>query len=81
MNEETNTENKEMTFEEGIKELDAIVKKLESGACSLEDAIEEWTKGMNLAKTCGDKLNAATEKVNKILTDNGELKDFETPEE
>ena len=32
---------------------------------------------MKLAKTCGDKLNDATSKVNKILTENNTLEDFE----
>ncbi len=71
----------EMSFEEAMSKLEAIVKELESGNCTLDDAINKYTDGMNLAKTCGDKLNSATEKVNKILTDNGELKDFEIPEE
>lgn len=75
------TEKKEKTFEESLNELEQIVKELETGSCSLDDAIEKFTNGMKLAKTCGDKLNAATEKVNKILTENGELKDFETPAE
>lgn len=75
------TENKEKTFEQNITELETIVKELETGSCSLDDAIEKFTNGMKLAKACGDKLNAATEKVNKILTENGELKDFETPAE
>lgn len=74
-------EKKEKTFEENINELEKIVKELETGSCSLDDAIDKFTKGMQLAKACGDKLNAATEKVNKILTENGELKDFEVPEE
>lgn len=72
---------KEKTFEESITELESIVKELETGSCSLDDAIEKFTNGMKLAKSCGDKLNAATEKVNKILTENGELKDFEAPTE
>lgn len=77
---EENTK-KEKTFEENITELESIVKELETGSCSLDDAIDKFTTGMKLAKSCGDKLNAATEKVNKILTENGELKDFETPTE
>ena len=32
---------------------------------------------MKLAKYCSEKLNTATEKVNKILTENKELVDFE----
>ncbi len=71
----------EMSFEEAITKLEAIVKELESGNCTLDDAINKYTDGMNLAKICGDKLNSATEKVNKILTENGKLEDFEIPEE
>lgn len=70
-------ENKEISFEEAMSKLEAIVKKMESGNSSLDDAIKDYTEGMGLAKICGDKLNSATEKVNKILTENGEIKDFE----
>ena len=31
---------------------------------------------MKLAKECGDKLNNAEEAVNKILSEDGSLKDF-----
>ncbi len=79
--EENNTPKKEKTFEENILELENIVKELENGNCPLDDAIEKFTEGMRLAKACGDKLNSATEKVNKILKENGELEDFETPVE
>lgn len=71
----------EMSFEEAITKLEAIVKELESGTCTLDDAINKYSDGMNLAKICGDKLNSATEKVNKILNENGKLDDFEIPEE
>ena len=69
-------DNQEISFEEAMSKLEAIVKKMESGNSSLDDAINDYTEGMNLAKICGDKLNAATEKVNKILTENGEIEDF-----
>ncbi len=72
---------KEKTFEENINELETIVKELETGSCSLEDAMDKFSKGMKLAKMCSDKLDNATEKVNKILTENGELADFEEPQE
>ena len=35
---------------------------------------------MKLSKECSDKLNEVSEKVNKILTDNGKLEDFEIKE-
>lgn len=78
---EENKNKKEKTFEESIAELETIVKELENGTCSLDEAIDKFTEGMKLAKICGDKLSSATEKVNKILTENGTLEDFETPTE
>ena len=72
---------KEVSFEDKIRNLEDIVKELESGEVNLDDAIEKYTKAMKLAKECSDKLNAATEKVNKILKENGELVDFEPSNE
>jgi exodeoxyribonuclease VII small subunit len=71
---------KEKTFEESLKELETIVKELESGEEGLDEAIKKYTEAMNLAKFCSEKLKDATDKVNKILMDNGELKDFKAEE-
>ena len=68
------------TFEEELTELEEIVKDLEHGHVDLEKSIEKYTEAMNLAKSCGDKLTNATEKVNKILSENGMLEDFEIEE-
>lgn len=69
-------EKKENNFENNILELENIVKELESGEVSLDDAIDKYTKAMKLAKECSDKLNKATESLNKILKENGELEEF-----
>lgn len=71
---------KEMSFEAALESLDVIVKELESGNTSLDQAIEKYTEAMKLVKICNDKLNSATERVNKILTENGELANFEVEE-
>ncbi len=63
-------------FEEMITELETIVKELENGNVDLDVAIDKYTEAMKLAKLCGDQLNDATERVNKILADNGNLEDF-----
>ena len=68
---------KEKKFEEALKELEELVKKLESGEIPLEEAIDKYTEATKLVKYCSDILNNATERVNKILADNGELKDFD----
>lgn len=70
-------EQKNKSFEESLTELESIVKELEAGNVDLDQAISKYSKAMKLAKTCGDKLNDATSKVNKILTENNTLEDFE----
>ncbi len=66
----------EKSFEEKIKELELIVIELENGDINLDDAIDKYSKAMKLAKECNDKLLKVSEKVNKILLENGKLEDF-----
>lgn len=69
-------EKKAKNFEQSLEELETIVKELESGNVDLDNAINKYTEAMKLAKFCSEKLNDATKKVNKILTEDNELKDF-----
>ena len=66
----------EKTFESALDNLEKIVKELENGNIDLDNAIKKYTEAMELSKFCSEKLKDATDKVNKILTENGELKDF-----
>ena len=72
---------KELSFEENLEELEAIVKKLESGEVPLDEAIDKFNEAMKLAKKCNEKLKNAEESVNKVLTENGKLKDFKLEDE
>ncbi len=74
------TKKEEKSFEESLVELESIVKELESGNVDLDKAIEKYTDAMKLVKYASDKLNNATEKVNKILKENGSLENFEIEE-
>ncbi len=67
----------EITFEKALQNLEEIIKDLESGSIPLEEAINKYTDAMNLVKICQEKLDKATKQVNKILSENDELKDFE----
>ena len=67
---------KEKKFEDMLSELETLVKKLENGDTDLDTSIETYQKAMKLSKECGDKLNNAEEAVNKILSEDGSLKDF-----
>ena len=70
----------ELNFEESLKELEEIVKKLEVGDVPLDDAIEEFNKAMKLAKSCDTKLKNAEEAITKLVNDNDEIKDFSVEE-
>ena len=71
---------KDKKFDELLNEIETIVKDLESGNVDLETSIKKYSEAMKLIKVCSDKLNKATESVNKILNDNGNLEDFEIKE-
>ncbi|GIN19950.1 MAG TPA: exodeoxyribonuclease VII small subunit [Bacillus bacterium] len=69
-----------LTFEKALEELEVIIKRLEEGDIPLEEALEIYQKGMELSKTCHDKLKYAEEKLTKVLTENGE-EEFHVSEE
>lgn len=54
---------KTIHFEQSINELDAIVTQLEKGELSLEDSLQQFEKGITLARTCQDMLKAAEQKI------------------
>jgi len=74
------SEEKEMTFEEAIKQLEEIVEKLEEGNVPLEDAIAFFQEGMKLSKLCHDKLQHVEKQLEYMLREDGELVPF-SPEE
>ncbi len=71
---------KEKSFEDKIKQLEEIIGVLESGDVSLDDSIKKYTEAMKLVKKCDSELKGIETKVNKIVTENGALEDFEISE-
>lgn len=68
---------KEKTFEQSIKELEKIVNELESGELDLDKSITKYTEAMKLIEFCENKLNNATETINKLVNENGIESKFE----
>ena len=54
-------------FEDALKQLEEIVKDLETGDLSLEDSLKNFEKGMSLIKFCSEKLEEAEQKVNILV--------------
>jgi len=55
-----------MSFEQALRELEAIVAKLESGSVELEVSIDLYERGEKLKNRCDTLLKKATARVEKI---------------
>jgi exodeoxyribonuclease VII small subunit len=53
-------------FEEALKELETIVRTLESGDGKLDDAIVSYERGAALKKHCEGKLAEARNRIERI---------------
>jgi exodeoxyribonuclease VII small subunit len=71
---------KELKFEDKIKDLENIINELESGEIDLDSSIEKYTKAMKLVSECDSRLKTIEEQINKIVKENGSIEDFETSE-
>ena len=63
------------TFEHYMQELDQTLKALENKDISLEDAVKNYTLGLELSKKAYDILNTSEQLVVKKMTEAG-LVDF-----
>lgn len=55
-----------LSFEDALKELEAIVRQLEQGQVKLDEAIAAYERGAQLKQHCERKLAEAKAKVEKI---------------
>jgi exodeoxyribonuclease VII small subunit len=70
----TKPQNKEKLpdFEQSLLELEALVAKLEQGDVPLEEALESFERGVALTRQCQTALRTAQQKVEVLLTRNGD---------
>src|SRR3569833_2373154 len=57
----------ELSFEGALKELEAIVSRLEQGEVDLEDSIALYERGQALKAHCDKKLKSAESRLEKIV--------------
>ena len=57
----------ELSFEGALKELEAIVSRLEQGEVDLEDSIALYERGQALKVLCEQKLKSAEGRLEKIV--------------
>ena len=56
----------EQDFESALAQLEALVARMESGALPLEQALQAYEQGVELAKFCQRKLDVAQEQVSVL---------------
>jgi exodeoxyribonuclease VII small subunit len=56
-----------LSFEDALAELEEIVRRLESGAARLDEAISAYERGAALKRHCEAKLHEAQVRVEKIV--------------
>ena len=56
-----------MTYEESLKQLEDIVRKMEAGDYSIDELAEKLTLAQQLISQCKDKLSKSDTEIKKIL--------------
>ncbi|HEY7808060.1 MAG TPA: exodeoxyribonuclease VII small subunit [Croceibacterium sp.] len=57
----------QMTFEDALRALEDVVRKLETGEVPLDDSISLYERGEKLRKHCQARLDAAQARIEKIV--------------
>jgi exodeoxyribonuclease VII small subunit len=54
------------SFESAVTELESIVRSMEAGELSLEQALEHYQRGVGLLKFCQQTLESADERIRML---------------
>jgi exodeoxyribonuclease VII small subunit len=57
-----------MSFEEALRALEDVVRRLESGDVPLEESIGLYERGETLRRHCQARLDAAQARIDKIVS-------------
>ncbi|MCI0446395.1 exodeoxyribonuclease VII small subunit [bacterium] len=58
-----------VSFEAALKELEGIVKQLETGEAKLEESLQLFERGIRLSRFCSQKLEEAEKKIEMLVKD------------
>lgn len=63
-----------MKYEEALRQLEDIVRKMENNEFDIDQLAEQLKKAQNLIALCKSKLTKTDEEIQKILEEGGEGK-------
>lgn len=77
------SEQKNITFESAMSELEHIVQQLESGDLELQQSLQLFERGIELTRLSQSRLQEAEQKVQILMEKQGnlELQSFSEPEQ
>ncbi len=67
----------DMSLEETFQELEDVISKMEEGDLSLEESFTAYHQGMDLLKSCNDKIDKVEKQVLE-LDEQGETHEFKS---
>ena len=62
-------ETQNLSFEDALKQLEERVRDLERGEVPLERALALYEEGVQLVRTCHEKLDAADKRITELSSD------------
>ncbi|MBP3834725.1 MAG: exodeoxyribonuclease VII small subunit [Prevotella sp.] len=62
---------KQMKYEEAMRQLEDIVRKMENDELDIDSLAEQLKKAQELIKLCKDKLTKTDEEIRKLLEEQG----------
>ena len=68
-------EEKEISFEEIMKQLEQVTSELEKGDLNLEDAVKKFELGMELSKKANAILEKSEKRITILIENEGQLKE------
>lgn len=60
-------------FEEALRKLEDILRKMEAGDMTLEESLKAFEEGMRLSRLCAERLDDAERRVDVLLKEDGKL--------
>lgn len=71
---------KPLDFEQALGELESLVQSMESGDMTLEESLQAFERGVQLTRECQRALASAEQKVEILLSEQGETAPFDAPD-
>lgn len=65
---------KPVDFEQSLSALEALVNRMEKGDLTLEESLQAFETGIQLARECQTRLAEAEQQVQKLVEEQGELR-------